>query len=367
MERRRILIVDDIPQNISVLNEMLKGHYQVSAATDGKKALSIAQSEQPPDLILLDVMMPELNGYEVCSRLKADIATKDIPVIFVTAKGDVDDETKGLSLGAVDYLAKPANQPIVLARVRTHLELRDARETLKYQNHVLEQRVKERTKELAITQDVTIRSLASLAETRDNETGGHIHRTQKYVKALAVGLRRNGIFVDYLDEKMIERLYKSAPLHDVGKVRVPDSILLKPGKLTDSEFDEMKKHTVLGRDAILRAEEQLGTNSFLKSAKEIAYSHHEKWDGTGYPEGLTAEEIPLSGRLMAFADVYDALVTKRIYKNPVPHSHAVAVIEEGRGSHFDASITDCFLEIGEEFRQIALAFADSEGEREAVS
>ena len=367
MEKHKILIVDDIPQNISVLNELLKEHYQVFAATSGERALKISRSENPPDLILLDVMMPEMDGYEVCKSLKADPETKDIPVIFVTARGDVEDETRGLSFGAVDYLTKPANQSIVLARVRTHLELKDARERLREQNHILEEKVRERTRELAITQDVTIQSLASLAETRDNETGGHITRTQNYMKALAVELRKNGSFVEYLDEGMIDLLFKSAPLHDVGKVGVPDSILLKPGKLTDSEFDEMKKHTVLGRDAILRAESQLGTNSFLKCAKEIAYSHHEKWDGSGYPEGIAENSIPISGRLMALADVYDALVTKRVYKSPISHSDTVEIIRDGRGTHFDARVADCFLSIVEDFRMIASEFADSPEEREAVS
>ena len=365
---QRILVVDDIPQNISVLNELLKEEYSISAATSGDRALKITKSDNPPDLVLLDVMMPGMDGYEVCRRLKSDQATKDIPIIFVTARGDVEDEAKGLELGAVDYLTKPANPSIVLARVKTHLELRAAREVLKRQNQILEEKVRERTKELALTRDVTIQSLASLAETRDNETGGHIRRTQTYVKVLAEELcRKNAEFATQLDADTIEVLYKSVPLHDIGKVGVPDRILLKPGKLTPEEFDEMKKHTIYGRDAILTAEKQLGSNSFLTWAKEIAYNPHEKWDGSGYPEGKQGHAIPLSGRFMALVDVYDALISKRVYKPPMPHSKAVAIIEEGRGLHFDSDLVDCFLAKQQAFKDIALQQADGEEERAALS
>ena len=266
-------------------------------------------------------MMPNMDGYEVCRRLKENEATGDIPVIFVTAKSDVEDETKGFDVGGVDYITKPISPPIVLSRVRTHLELKRARQFLKNQNEILDQKVKERTRELTLTQDVTILSLASLAETRDNETGGHIRRTQNYVRLLAEELITHPKFVGVLDDNTVNLLYKSAPLHDIGKVGVPDRILLKPGKLTDDEFEEMRKHTTLGRDAILNAEKGFGENiesSFLSYAREIAYTHHEKWDGSGYPTGISGENIPVSGRLMALADVYDALISKRVYKPPFP-------------------------------------------------
>jgi len=365
--KQKILIVDDTPQNIAVLNELLRRNYAIHAATDGEKALKLARSEAPPDLILLDIMMPGMDGYEVCRRLKANEATRDIPVIFVTTRAEVRDETRGLELGAVDYLTKPVNPSIVQARVRTHLELRNAREHLKNQNLVLEEKVKERTRELTITQLVTIQCMASLAETRDNETGAHIKRTKAYVHALAGELRGNAKFTDILDNRTIDLFEESAPLHDIGKVGVPDRILLKPGKLTAEEFDEMKKHTTLGRDALVVAEEQLGTNSFLKYAKEIIYSHHEKWDGSGYPEGIGGEEIPLTARLMAVADVYDALISKRVYKPPFPHTKAVAIIEEGTNSQFDPDVVDCFTRMNEKFREIALQHAESAEEHEAVS
>jgi len=364
--REKILIVDDIPQNIAILNELLWDSYTIAAATGGEKALAIARSPAPPDLILLDIMMPGMDGYEVCRQLKGDEKTRDIPVIFVTARGEVENETQGLELGAVDYLVKPVNPAIVRARVRTHLELRNARESLKNQNVILEEMVRERTTELVVTQNVTIQCMASLAETRDNETGGHIRRTQNYVQILAEELSQKTEYRDFLDRRTIDELYKSTPLHDIGKVGVPDSILLKPGKLNEQEFSEMKKHTRFGKEAIETAEKQLGTNSFLRYAKEIAYSHHEKWDGTGYPEGLSGQSIPLFGRLMAVADVYDALISRRVYKPPLPHSRSVRIIMEGSGTHFDPDLADVFMSVSDRFREIALEFADSQAERDAL-
>ncbi len=369
-EQLKVLIVDDTPENIDVLGEILRPYYKRSVALDGEKALKIAKSETPPDLVLLDVMMPGIDGYEVCRRLKDDKRTSDIPVIFVTAKGEVNDETRGFELGAVDYITKPVSPPLVLARVKAHLELATARKALKNQNAVLEDMVEERTHEIQITQDVTIEALASLAETRDNETGSHIRRTQNYVRALAEELVTHVRFSNYLDDSVIALLYKSAPLHDIGKVGVPDNILLKPGKLSDDEFEIMKEHVRYGRDALLRAEKTLGdkaSSSFLKLAREIAYSHHEKWDGSGYPEGTAGDAIPIAARFMAVADVYDALVSRRVYKPPFSHSKAVDIIREGRGSHFDPDIVDAFLKIHETFRRIAVEYADSDEEREAIA
>ncbi len=363
LTRQRILIVDDTPENIDVLADVLSD-YKKSVATNGEKALKIVASKNRPDLILLDIMMPGMDGYEVIKILKADEKTRKIPVIFLTAMTAEGDETKGLELGAVDYITKPISAPVVRARVKTHLTLKLAQEFLENQNEILEQKVQERTKELALTQDAIIFSMAVMAEYRDPETGGHIKRTQSYVRALAEHLKGKGKFTDFLDDKTIELLFKSAPLHDIGKVGVPDSILLKPGKLTDEEFEEMKKHTTYGRDAIVAAEKKLGgTSSFLFLAREIAYGHQEKWDGSGYPEGVKGVEIPISARLMAVADVYDALISKRVYKPPFPHSRAVAIISEGKGNHFDPDMTDAFLEIQEEFREIALEFADHDEER----
>jgi len=305
-------------------------------------------------------MMPGMDGYEVCRRLKADERTRNIPIIFVTAMIEAEDEAKGLSLGALDYITKPFKPSLVEARVRNHLMLKQ------HQDH-LEELVRQRTRELELTQEVTIESMAALAEYRDPETGGHIRRTQNYVKALADHLKEHSKFKVFLDDATIELLYKSAPLHDIGKVGMDDGILLKPGKLTDEEFAEMKKHTIFGRDTIRAAVKKLGRDSFLRYAEDIAYTHQEKWDGSGYPQGLKNGEIPISGRLMALADVYDALISKRVYKTPFPHSKAVAIIEEGKSSHFDPDIVDAFLELHENFRQIALEHADFDEEREALA
>lgn len=357
--KNTILIVDDIAENIHVLMETLKSDYAILAATNGEKALKMAEGKPAPDLILLDVMMPGIDGYEVCKRLKENSTTANIPVIFVTALSEEKNEAHGLQLGAVDYITKPFIPELVKSRVHNQIELKKHRDNL-------EELVKERTRELEITQDVTIYSLANLAETRDNETGGHIKRTQSYVKALAEKLQQYEQFKTMLDLRTIDLLYKSAALHDIGKVGVPDSILLKPGKLTDDEFEIMKKHTTYGRDALLKAEAGLGSNSFLRFAREIAYTHQEKWDGSGYPEGLKGEDIPVSGRIMAIADVYDALISKRVYKQPMTHSKAKEIILEGKGKHFDPIMVDAFLEIEEQFRTIALQFADHEEEREAL-
>ncbi len=360
-EKASILVVDDTPDNLSLIHGLLKKTYRVLLATDGEKALRIARDAVPPDLLLLDVMMPGLSGWDVCEALKADKATKDIPIIFLTAMTGTADETKGLELGAVDFITKPVNPPILLARVATHMKVKAASDFLRDNNSFLEAEVARRTKELAAIQDVTILAMASLAETRDSDTGNHIRRTQHYMKILAERLADNPRIGPSLDQGTISTLYKSAPLHDIGKVGIPDRILLKPGKYTPEEFEIMKTHTTMGRDAIIQAEAQLGMDvDFLRCAKEIAYSHQEKWDGSGYPEGITGEAIPLSARLMAVADVYDALISRRVYKEGMSHDKAVGIILIGKGSHFDPDIVDAFLTVAEDFKSVAARFGDSD-------
>lgn len=368
-DKPTILVVDDVPDNLTLMSNLLKEDYKVKVANHGEKALKVALSGHPPDLILLDIMMPGMDGYEVCARLKANPATWNIPVIFLTAKTEVEDEQHGLALGAVDYITKPISPPIVLARVATHLQLKASADFLRDKAVFLEKEVARRTRELQAIQDVTILAMASLAETRDNETGNHIRRTQHYVRVLARHLQSHPRFAGRLTDAYIDTLYKSAPLHDIGKVGIPDCILLKPGRFTPEEFEIMKTHTTLGRDAILHAEKQLGMEvDFLACAKEIAYSHQEKWDGSGYPQGLAGEAIPLSARLMALADVYDALISRRVYKEAMSHAEATGIITAGRGSHFDPDVVDAFLAIQAEFQAIASRYADSaqDLEREAA-
>jgi len=361
--RPLILAVDDSSDNLWVLSGLLKNQYRVKLAGSGEKALQIARGSPTPDLILLDVMMPDLSGYEVCRQLKAAPATRDIPIIFLTAMSGTEDEKVGLALGAADFITKPINPPIVLARVATQLQAKAGADFLRDQNQFLQTEVQKRTRELAAIQDVTILAMASLAETRDNETGNHIRRTQHYVRALATALKDHPRFSTALSDHVIDMLYKSAPLHDIGKVGIPDRILLKPGRFEPHEFEVMKTHTTLGRDAIQHAEDQLGMPvEFLQYAKEIAYGHQEKWDGSGYPQGLAGEQIPLSARIMAVADVYDALISRRVYKEGMPHEKAVDIMREGRGSHFDPDILDAFLSMLDEFQRIAQKFADSDAD-----
>jgi putative two-component system response regulator len=358
-DRPVILVVDDTPDNLMLMNDLLKVEYRVKVANNGERALSIARSDSPPALILLDIMMPGIDGYEVCRQLKADMKTREIPIIFLTAKAEIEDERAGLELGAVDYITKPISPAIVMARVKTQLTLKAANDFLRDKNTYLEEQVTKRTKEVAAIQDVTIMVLASLAETRDTDTGNHILRTQNYVKALAEQLKSHPRFKDELTDRYIQMLFKSAPLHDIGKVGIPDHILQKPGPLTPDEFITMKTHTTLGYDAISHAEQAIGANvEFLNMAKQIALSHQEKWDGSGYPEGLSGENIPLAARLMAVADVYDALISRRVYKEPMPHEKAMLVIQEGRGKHFDPDIVDAFVVINEEFRLISQRYLD---------
>ncbi|MFA7316258.1 MAG: HD domain-containing phosphohydrolase [Sulfuricella sp.] len=322
-----LLVVDDNPDNVALLAGLLQADYRVLAATSGRRALELARGELRPDLILLDVMMPGMDGYAVLAALRDDPATRGIPVVFVTAMNATQDEERGLEEGAVDYITKPIRSPIVLARVRTQLELKRARDWLADQNVFLEEEVARRMEENQIVQDVSIHALGYLAEMRDPETGNHIRRTQGYVEALARHLQDHPRFAPILSEQFIRLLTKSAPLHDIGKVGIPDHILLKPGKLTAEEWAVMQTHAQLGAEAIEHAERIAEKPvAFLALAREIAHWHHEKWDGSGYPDGLAREAIPASARLMALADVFDALISPRVYKAPMPIEQAHGII-----------------------------------------
>jgi len=357
-----VLLVDDTPENLSVLGELLQPFYRVRVANSGSRALSVVASEPRPDLILLDVMMQDMDGYEVIQRLRADTATRDIPVIFVTALDATEDERKGLELGAADYITKPVRPAIMHARVRAQLELKRARDRMRDENAWLESQVTLRRDENQRLQDVSLRALASLASTRDNETGNHILRTQGYVRVLCEHLAARGRHPDVLSPDGIRFITMAAPLHDIGKVGIPDNILLKPGALDDGEWRIMRTHAEMGAEAIRRAMAEDGGDTrpfgFLLAAIEIAHFHHEKWDGSGYPQGLKGDAIPLAARLMALADVFDALISRRVYKPPYPVEEAVDIILQGRGTHFDPELVDAFVEQKDEFFAIARRHAD---------
>lgn len=359
-KQKTVLIVDDTPDNLAVLGELLMSYYSVRIANSGARALLAARSEPRPNLILLDIMMPELDGYEVLKLLKAAPETADIPVIFITALDGTDDEAYGLELGAADYISKPIRPPIVLARIRGQLDVQEARDILRDNNAWLEQEIGHRLRQNQLIQDASMRALASLAETRDNETGNHILRTQAYVGLLCQQLSL-GHYADQLTDRCKELITKAAPLHDIGKVGIPDHILLKPGKLTEDEWQIMRTHTTLGAEAIQRAiqdETDQSAFDFLHVAIKIACYHHEKWDGSGYPEGLKGEDIPLPARLMALADVFDALINRRCYKDSMSAQQAVEIILADKGKHFDPDIVDAFIVCQADFIRIAQRHAD---------
>ena len=324
-EKRTVLVVDDTPEMLDVLSEVLRPEFRVKATRTGERAFRIAADDPAPDLILLDVDMPAMNGYQVCQQLKANPITKRIPIIFLTSRDQVEDEKRGLELGAVDYITKPISPPIVLARLHTHLALAD-------QQHELEQKVVERTQELNQTRLAVIQQLGRAAEFRDNETGLHVIRMSYYSRLIARAYTQ--------DDSWSELILNAAPMHDIGKIGIPDSILLKPGKLTEEEFAVMRKHPEMGAGIIGDHSSEL-----MKMAKEIALSHHEKWDGTGYPHRLSGDATPISGRIAAIADVFDALTTARPYKHAWSVADAVAEINRLQGIHFDPELVPVFHEV----------------------
>ncbi len=367
MPAERILCIDDEPLNLFVLEDLLGERYSLSTALGGEEALRFLASGTQVDMVLLDIVMPGMSGFEVCSRIKADPARQDVPVLFLTSLDGATDEALGLSLGAEDFIHKPFSGPVIEARVRNHLQLAAARRALKLRNDDLEAQIAERTREIVrrseqalAAQSATISALCALADARDNETGNHVRRTQHYVRTLAERLRGHPAFLDVLSEDSIELMFRSAPLHDVGKVAVPDAILNKPGPLSAEEWQIMRRHPEYGYQVIVQAELELGEQkeSFLRYAREIAHCHHEKWDGTGYPQGLAGAAIPLSARLMAVADVYDALISRRVYKPAMSHEQAIGIVVEGRGRHFDPDVVDALLGVKNEFLAISRRFSD---------
>lgn len=337
-----VLVVDDTPDNIDVLSAALNGDYRVCAALNGERALALATTHPQPDIILLDVMMPGMGGHEVLRRLKEMAATRDIPVIFITAMSDQAEERRGLELGAVDYVTKPINPAVVKARVRTHL-------ALSQQNRELARMVRERTMELVRVRFEVIRLLGRAAEFRDNETGLHVVRMSHYTRLIAQRLGEPTEWVDLL--------FHAAPMHDVGKIGIPDHILLKPGRLDDDEWAVMKRHAEIGAKIIGEDPSDL-----FRMSREVALCHHEKWDGSGYPRALAGTEIPLSARIVAVTDVFDALTTARPYKSAWSVERAIALIKEESGRHFDPAIVEVFLTALPEVLEIREMYREDEGE-----
>jgi putative two-component system response regulator len=359
-----ILIVDDDADNLLVLSQILQPHYRVLAARSGETGLRLASGTPRPDLILLDIMMPGLDGYDVLARLRDTVRTCDIPVVFVTALGDAADEERGFKLGANDYITKPIKPAVVLARVRTLLEAKLARDWLHDRHALLEAEVHQRLTENALAQRVGIRALALLAEAHA-PTGPHQHlqRIQAYVRRLALQLRGTPGFEALGNDPHIELLALAASLHDIGMATVPAELLVQRGALTPEQRASLQDHTRRGSAALLQAEIDLETPlDVIAAAREIARSHHEKWDGSGYPDGLAGTAIPLPARLMALADAYDALTSPRVYRpQPLGHAQARELIVAGRASHFDPDVTDAFLACHDDFIGIAERYRDLAG------
>ncbi len=351
-----ILIVDDTPANLQLLAGLLKKHgHKVRPVPSGKLALQAARLA-PPDLILLDINMPVMDGYAVCTELKADPRLAEIPVIFISANTEVLDKVKAFSMGGVDYVTKPFQFEEVEARVETHLKIRRLQVEIGALNLSLKDRVQAQVKEISDSQIATIVAFAKLAESRDEDTGNHILRVQRYCRALATRLAEDGVFGTLINDTFIENIYQASALHDIGKVGIPDRILLKPGALTAEELDIMKTHTTLGAKTLAAVLASYPNNGFVRMGMEVAQSHHERWDGSGYPGGLSGESIPLTARIMTLADQYDALRNKRPYKPAFDAAKTYAILVGGDGrsnpNHFDARVLAAFKNMATEFEAI---------------
>jgi putative two-component system response regulator len=372
MGKQEILVVDDEPINISVLAKLFKPNFSVRACKSGADALRILKADAKPDLILLDIMMPGIDGFETLTKIHENPETVDIPVIFISALDSMIDENRGFALGAVDYITKPFKPAIVMARVNAHLELKHSRDRLKNQNQWLEAEVNRRIKENLLVQDMSLNALIQLAETRDKGTRNHIVRVRKYIEILARQLQKQQKNVDELNDQNLQVILKASPLHDIGKIGIPDAILLKPGRLTEEEFNIIKTHCAIGSDTLRHAiHETLHMNEgsysedgkstsmhFFEEAEIIIRYHHEKWDGTGYPQGLKGKDIPLSARLVSLADVFDALTISRVYKRAWSMEEASEYIQNEKGKHFDPDIVDAFLEERNAFEHVLHSLQD---------
>jgi len=348
-EKELIILVDDNPTNLRTGINVLSEKYSVATAPSAEKLFGLLENSAP-DLILLDIDMPEINGYEAIKILKAKEETKDIPVIFLTGKTESGDELKGLSLGAIDYITKPFQPPLLLKRIEVHLLVKKQTVELKNFNDNLQKMVEEKTQNVLELQDALLKTMAEMVEYRDDITGDHVERTQRGVQILLEEIESSGLYREETRGWNANLLLQSCQLHDVGKISIGDDILKKPGKLNDDEFEKMKQHTVFGEEIIKKIESMTKENDFLKYAKIFAVSHHERWDGKGYPGRLSKNEIPLLGRIMAIADVYDALISIRPYKRAFTHEEAVEIIVEGSGTQFDPLLVEVFSRVAEKFK-----------------
>jgi len=347
-----VLIVDDAPENLRLLAAVLKrGGLVPRPVTSGRLAIEAAVAD-PPDLVLLDVRMPQMSGVEVCRWFKRDERLRSIPIIFISGLQGTDDKVEAFRVGGIDYVSKPFQDGEVLARIKTHLRLRQLQVELVSHNLQLEQRIAEQVKAVTASQLATIFALARLAESRDDDTGQHIERVQTFARVLAGQMREMGLQVAQLTPAFIDNLYQTASLHDIGKVGAPDAILLKPGKLTTEELAEMKKHCALGANTLAAVLKRHPDNQFLRMGVDVARSHHEKWDGSGYPDGLKGAAIPLAARIVALADFYDALTSKRCYRPAFSHEDTGRMIQEGSGTQFDPDVVTAFRALDGQFRRI---------------
>jgi putative two-component system response regulator len=346
-----VMIVDDTRENLQLLERLLReqGH-RVLAFPSGQMALR-GLARHVPDLMLLDITMPEMDGLELCRRIKQDARLADIPVLFISALSHTEDKVAGFAAGGVDYVTKPFQVEELHARVTTHLQVRRMQQQLKSQNQLLEGKVAQQLEEIAESRLATIVALARLTESRDDNTGGHIERTQRFCELLGAGLSQASLKDRVITVDFMQNLIHAAPLHDIGKVGIPDHILLKPGLLSAEEFEVMKGHSLIGARTLEEVNRQYPGNEFIHMGIAIARSHHEKWNGSGYPDGLSGRAIPLCARIMAVADTYDALRSDRPYKRGMDHSTCCQIIQEGSGSHFDPEIVDVFMNVHTDFAE----------------
>jgi len=349
-EKKMVILVDDNLANLKIGNNLLEERYTVATAPSAAKMFGLLKNNTPA-IILLDIDMPEMNGYEAIKILKSNPETKDIPVIFLTAKNESENELEGLSLGAIDYITKPFNPALLLKRIEVHLLVEGQRKELQYFNENLQKMVEEKTKSILDMQNALLKTMAELVECRDDITGGHIERTQRGIKILLEEIKKKGGYSEETKDWDVNLLLQSSQLHDVGKISISDNILKKPGKLTDEEFNEMRKHASFGEEIIEKIETLTKESKFINYAKIFAASHHEKWDGSGYPRGLKENSIPILGRIMAIADVYDALTSVRPYKKAFSHEEAVRIITDGSGTQFDPALVEIFISAAEQFTQ----------------